>query len=71
MLQLEDELCFGRYKNCTIQFIYKNNPQYLFWLNNYTQHKISPKIMAEVIKNMSKDMDEDTWDIVTAQFEIY
>lgn len=46
-LKLKDKLTFGKYKGKTIQDILYDDPQYLVWLHQNTEHKLQSKTYNE------------------------
>ena len=57
-LKLKDTLTFGKYKGKAIEDVLDTDPQYLVWLNENTEHKLTTKIYNEA-KLYSRDSWED------------
>lgn len=65
-LKLKDTLTFGKYKGWTIKGVLDVDAQYLVWLHEDTEHKLTTKIYNEAQLG-----SRDSWEEEYGGFENY
>ena len=65
-LKLKDTLIFGKYKGKSIKEVLDIDPQYLVWMHEVTEHKLTTKTYNE-----AQLCSRDSWEEEYGGFEIY
>jgi hypothetical protein len=64
MMQLDDKIWFGKYKNKTIKTILEGDPSYIIWLNDEADCSFDEGIITKAtnLNNARKRSKNDGWE---------